>query len=421
MRSSVIALESVSSAEKPMTDAPVRLTFLDGLRGLAALGIVLHHASYTNWAEGTLPHSVNLMAKALTYGRFAVAIFIVLSGYCLMLPVARSRDGHLRGGALTYLRRRARRILPPYYIALVGTLVLLLLFPVMRQSSGTYWDGALPALTPGALLSHLFLVHNLSPAWNFKIDPPMWSVASEWQIYFVFPCFLLPLWRRYGITVSTVAGVLLGLSLHFLLGSRIDKSASPWFIGLFAMGMTGAAINFSPNPTLARLRLQMPWAWVNGGLWLLVAAGCVGWSRWWWSHLWYSETLLGLAVTCLIVTCAQAVQSDACGQVAGRENGGQSGGSLLLRLFEARVSVLLGVFSYSLYLIHTPLLALVHFSTRAFTPTPLLRYAVMLGVAMPISIVVSYGFHLAFERRYMSHSPRTEKETIASAIASPAP
>ena len=405
-----------------MPDAPVRLAFLDGLRGLAALGIVLHHASYTNWAEGPLPHSVNLMAKALTYGRFAVAIFIVLSGYCLMLPVVRSGDGHLRGGFLTYLRRRARRILPPYYIALVFALVLLLLFPAMRQTSGTYWDGALPALTPAALLSHLFLVHNLSSAWHFKIDPPMWSVASEWQIYFVFPLLLLPLWRHFGITVSTIAGVLLGVGLHFLLSGRIDESASPWFIGLFAMGMAGAAVNFSPNPGLTRLRQQTPWAWVNSGLWLLVAVGCIGWSRWWWAHLWYSETLLGLAVTCLIVTCAQSAQSPSVGKVADNADGGKWGGSWLLRLFEARINVLLGVFSYSLYLVHAPLLALIHFGTRSFTPTPLLKYAIMLGVATPLSIVAAYGFHLAFERRFMAaHAPRTEKETVTAAIASPAP
>lgn len=118
----------------------------------------------------------------------------------------------------------------------------------------------------------------------------MWSVASQWQIYFVFLFFLLPLWRRFGIAFSTIAGVLLG------------------------------------------------------------------------------------------------------------------------------------VFSYSLYLVHAPLLALAHFSTRAFTPTLLLKYAIMLGVAAPLSIVVSYGFHLAFERRFMSaHSPRTEKETVTAAIASPAP
>ena len=418
---SVVTQSPLTPVSKPTTDAPIRLAFLDGLRGLAALGIVLHHASYTNWAEGALPHSVILMAKALTYGRFAVAIFIVLSGYCLMLPVIRSRDGHLRGGLLTYLQRRARRILPPYYIALVGTLLLLLLFPPMRHLSGTYWDGALPALTPSALLSHLFLIHNLSSAWNFKIDPPMWSVASEWQIYFVFPLFLLPLWRHFGITIATLGGILLGLTLHFLFGSWIDKSASPWFIGLFAMGMAGAAINFSPNPTLVRLRLHMPWGWINGGLWLLVALGSVGGSRWWWAHLWYSETFLGLAVTCLIVTCAQATQTAANRKDAGSENGGRTGGSLLLRLFEARGSMWLGVFSYSLYLVHTPLLALAHFSTRAFTPTPMLKYVVMQGVAIPFSIVVSYGFHVAFERRFLSHSPRTEKETIAAVLASPAP
>jgi peptidoglycan/LPS O-acetylase OafA/YrhL len=46
------------------------------------------------------------------YGHFAVAVFIVLSEFCLVLAVC--RDGALGGGAFGFLHRRARRLLPPF-------------------------------------------------------------------------------------------------------------------------------------------------------------------------------------------------------------------------------------------------------------------------------------------------------------------
>ncbi len=66
----------------------IRLAYLDGIRGLAALYVVLVHS----WAldDALQPSLLWLpVTKLLRYGIFAVVIFIVLSGYCLMLPVVR--------------------------------------------------------------------------------------------------------------------------------------------------------------------------------------------------------------------------------------------------------------------------------------------------------------------------------------------
>src|SRR5438270_2616521 len=94
-----------------------RLPFLDGLRGLAAVYVVLHHAAMMVPPAGL--GGVGSAARfVFRHGHYAVAVFIVLSGYCLMLPVARDPCGRLPGGVVGYLGRRARRILPPYYAAL---------------------------------------------------------------------------------------------------------------------------------------------------------------------------------------------------------------------------------------------------------------------------------------------------------------
>ena len=75
--------------------------------------------------------------------------------------------------------------------------LLIALIPGLQRAERVRWDRALPAFEPGVVLSHLLLVHNLDERWIFKVDPPLWSVATEWQIYWLFPG-LLAVWRRHG-------------------------------------------------------------------------------------------------------------------------------------------------------------------------------------------------------------------------------
>lgn len=66
-----------------------RMNYLDGLRGLAALGVVAYHSnvlfSVFSWTEayGDMP---NLILSRFTNGNFFVCIFFILSGYVLVIP-----------------------------------------------------------------------------------------------------------------------------------------------------------------------------------------------------------------------------------------------------------------------------------------------------------------------------------------------
>ena len=102
------------------------LDHLDGVRGLAALFVVLHHAwllTADHFPIAAETGLLGLLTNWLLYGHLAVDVFIVLSGFCLILPVARS-GGALAGGAAGFYRRRARRILPPYFAALTISVAL---------------------------------------------------------------------------------------------------------------------------------------------------------------------------------------------------------------------------------------------------------------------------------------------------------
>jgi len=84
-----------------------------------------------------------------------------------------------------------RRLGPGYAAALLGSLALILLVPSMRHLSGDSWDVSLPALSVGAIVTHLLLVDNWRLGWRYTIDTPMWTVALEVQIYVIFVVALL--------------------------------------------------------------------------------------------------------------------------------------------------------------------------------------------------------------------------------------
>ncbi len=390
---------------KPKSDQ-VRLTYLDGLRGLAALYVVLFHVYHgIDWqaATGHVHRVTHVAAKALAFGRQSVVIFIVLSGYCLMLPVARAADQKLRGGVWDYLKRRARRILPPYYAALLLTLLLLALIPALRHPQGLEVDEALPAFTPGVLLSHLFLVHNFSAAWSLKIDPPMWSVATEWQIYFIFPALLIPLWRRAGMLALALTGIGLGILPHYLRPHEVDTGHF-YFLGLFCLGMIAAIIGFSAQPRHIDLRRRVPWFLV-AFLFIIPAALQVGKLP---GTSWLDDTLVGMGVACLLIFCTRHLTGD-----------GSLRQPLLLKVLESRVAVTLGAFSYSLYLVHQPVLTgldlILH--RAGLTTEPVFWLLLLLGV--PSCLGVAYLFYLLFERRFLpGHRHATHAMQSAGVSAS---
>src|SRR6059058_3271286 len=100
---------------------PQRLAGLDGVRGLAALFVVVNHVFLRAFPGYPVDHAP-FWASPFIYGRFAVVVFIVLSGFSLALSPA--RHGWQLDGVCRFARRRARRILPAYWAALAFSLAV---------------------------------------------------------------------------------------------------------------------------------------------------------------------------------------------------------------------------------------------------------------------------------------------------------
>lgn len=396
------------------------LLFLDGLRGLAALYVVACHALAQvtqNYPPSEVSHTFLLATRWLIFGPASVEIFIVLSGFCLMFPVVQ-HDGHLRGGVLQFVKRRSRRILPPYYAAVALSLLLIWLVPSLSHPTNVLWAGSLPAFSAPALLSHLFLVHNLSEAWIYKIGYPLWSIAPEWQIYFVFALLLLPIWRRYGIVSAVGAGFFLGYLPRLLFHHHFD-AAGFRFIGLFALGMGAAVVAFSKEAAYRKIAGSPFWTRLSACAALTFAALATLRTDWLMRNMSIHEMLIGTATAAFLLVAAQLPTASSFGDGAGPRS---PFAASLVQVLEQRPIVALGTFSYSLYLIHAPFLALVFAAVMLLHLHAAACFVVCELVALPVCIGCAYVFHLIFERPFMSRvGVKSEKEAEIAAVVSPAP
>jgi peptidoglycan/LPS O-acetylase OafA/YrhL len=366
----------------------LRLEYLDGLRAVAALYVVLFHAGlgFTP-PPSTLPTLTRVLQHGLSFGHDAVAVFIVLSGYCLMLPVARA-EGQLVRGLWDYVARRAWRILPPYYTTVFGSLLLITLVPVLQTPTKTTWQDTFPAFGLGPIGSHVLLIHNLLPAFANTIDGPLWSVATEWQIYFFFPLLLLPVWRRFGAALTVLAGFALGTAVVFVAPAAAHSAAS-WYIGLFALGMSAAGIGFASRSTERALRERVPWGTVSASLLLMVAVGTTALIKVWFVLMPFSDALVGATTASGLIYLTRHALARG------------SARPLALRLLEWPPLVRLGGFSYSLYLTHLPVVALCYFGLCRVALSPNAALLALLALSLPLSVLFSYGFFWVFERRFV--------------------
>jgi peptidoglycan/LPS O-acetylase OafA/YrhL len=311
------------------------------------------------------------------YGHFAVSIFLVLSGFCLMLPVARSTGCNLRGGVVDFYRRRARRILPPYYAAMA--LSLLLIWTIIGHKTGTHWDLSVPVTAKGIAI-HALLLQNIFP--SDEINHVFWSIAVEWQIYFVFPLLLIS-WRRIGATATTALAVILSICCRVILQRLNLPIIAPHYLGLFALGMFAATAAHSTGAAWEARRTRLPWGPAAAILAIAIVALCAHF-RLQKPHLEHLDFLVGLCAVCTLVHLSCKT-------------------SPLRRILSWKPLMFVGGFSYSLYLIHAPLIQIV--SQYCIFPlhiAPIPAFLLTMGISVPISLFCAYLFFLIAERPFTS-------------------
>jgi peptidoglycan/LPS O-acetylase OafA/YrhL len=353
-----------------------RLAGLDGIRGLAALYVVINHVFLRAFPGYPVDHAP-FWAGWFIYGRFAVVVFIVLSGFSLALSPA--RRGWRLDGISRFAQRRAWRILPAYWAALAFSLAVAWL---IVPQPGHGMPDAKSVLVNGLLVQNIVGAHSPNGAF--------WSMAVEAQLYLAFPLLLLIV-RRFGAIVMLALTTLLVASVgivgpHVGLHTFVIQSP-PDLAALFAVGVLAAGIVVA-----SRARTSWPWHWLALAAALPVLA-TIAWqgSVWTLDHLFWVDLALGPAVACLLA-----------GLATGRP-------ASLLRLLDTRPIRNLGSSSYSLYLTHAPIVVVVYekiVAGRVAQGVPV--FLVTLAIALPLTIGFALLFASVFEKPFLHHRTRSE-------------
>jgi peptidoglycan/LPS O-acetylase OafA/YrhL len=354
------------------TQGESRVQWLDGLRGAAATFVVVHHIWLTAWPSEAPINPGPWWLGWLLYGHMAVATFIVVSGFSLALAPMRN-GGTLSGGLRRFLTRRAWRILPAYWAALILSIFLTALF--LQPGLGALAIARTTAVY-GFLLQDALGSANPNHA--------LWSIAVEWQIYFLFPLILLVV-RRTNIVVgvSITAAVVILAHAATGLGWPLDKITrlTPQFLALFALGVL--AVWIGTGDRAERLRRPLAGhAVVTLSAFVLLAA--TQGSEWVVTNFFWMDLLFGAGIASLLALMYAGMVLP------------------VRRVLASRALVFLGLFSYSIYLIHEPIVGMLNrYVFRVMDVSRLAVFALSIAFGLPVILALSYGFHLLFEAPFL--------------------
>lgn len=316
-----------------------RLPHLDMIRGLAALEVCLGHlrgffmVDYQQTSGGMAARLFYLFT-GLHYQ--AVMVFFVLSGFLVGGSVVRlKRSGKWRWQG--YLLRRLCRL----WIVIVPALLLTLGWDLLgaRLEPAAYHGAFYPQLlsgpkhgndlSPMAFLGNLLFLQNVLVQ-CFGTNGPIWSLANEFWYYLLFPLGLQVVLRAETI-VARIVALLLVAAIVFLLPATILSAGLIWLFGV-------AAFLALDHPALSRLASS----WPVGVTALIALAGALLASR---ADLRFGgDFVIGATFALALPFLARAKAP---------------------WLAYRRVGFILSEMSYTLYLVHFPVLAWIYFTFAA--------------------------------------------------------
>lgn len=386
---------AISSDIKPSSGAP-SLKFLDGLRGFAALYVMIGHARWLLWEGGSAfashADTYSFWGKlqvyffaSFKYGHQMVLFFFVLSGFVIHLKQSRALAAGKEISLNKYFLKRFRRILPPLIFALALTFVCDKLVESMDASIFTHttqdplvnrnitFDHSL-----STLLGNLFFVQGTYVE-IFGSNGPLWSLKYEWWFYMLYPILIFLNKRNVWLSVLLVALLSIASIAGWSWGVKLLDDVLAyflcWWLGCFAADIYTQRVKIPlPVSILATcLLLTIPFQAK-----LPIHSGVA------------RDTILAIGFFGLINLLLKANKP---GRVF----------SILTKLKP------LGDCSYTLYVFHMPLLVLAHAFITRNNNNKLPASMTYLWLSILILPILAYIIHFIVEKPFMGPLKESKK------------
>ena len=399
-----------------------RFPCFDGLRAVAALLVVFHHAAFTTAFElrgvrVPFTHHVVLIGHYFAHMDVGVEIFFLISGFLLYRPMVAAAFADRPGRDLrTFARHRFLRIYPAYWVAFVCITVFF----------GIY----MPVAGGRSLVEYFFLVHLYDTGsvvvggnhvWRALGGiSQSWTLVVEISFYLFLPFYAAALRRlgtgrgresRFRLELAMLAGLYaISVAWRAVVYYGVPKTSALAFLGnfwlpahldLFALGMGLAVVRVWADARDGPVRIleavgRFDWVW-----WVL-AALCFQAASFW----------IGLPDNLVLVTGGLAYQREflysltALFLLVPAVFGPQARG-VTRRFLQLRPMVYLGTISYGIYLWHQAWIEKVHqwggWSSNALPSGPFLEHLIP---ALALTILTASASWFLVERPLLRRKNR---------------
>jgi peptidoglycan/LPS O-acetylase OafA/YrhL len=184
-----------------------KLAYVDSLRGLAVLGVLLVHTN--QFGSKSMPW---LLEKIAWKGSMGVQLFFLASAFTLFLSY-RNRQHTEISPVRNFFLRRYFRIAPMYSLAVF--------YYLWQDGLGPrYWLGDAPGISVGNVLGNLAFLHGFNPYWFSSIVHGGWSIGVEMQFYVLVPLLFAWITNRQQAYLFLVFSLLLQLILRLVLSAH---------------------------------------------------------------------------------------------------------------------------------------------------------------------------------------------------------
>lgn len=332
---------------------------VDGLRAVAVLSVIFFHLQMNTFSGGFV----------------GVDIFFVISGYLITgLLVNKLADGSGSMDYPAFYIRRIRRLFPALFVVCIASFICA--FLLFDPKNMARFSGAV-IYTLGSASNFYFLFESGYFDADAYLKPllHMWSLGIEEQFYLLWPFLLTLFWRTKKIFIASVTLLSFFLCLYFIPSNpEATFFMMPFRIYEFGLGASLIWINSIRLPRLCHELLS-----------------CLGLLAIAYSVVMFNEETIFPGINAL-VPCIGAVFL-----IYSKSH------SVIGRILRTRVLVHLGLLSYSLYLVHWPLIVFYKMYKHS-TPVPLsIGEALML---LGLTYILSLLLHKFVESRFRYASNR---------------